>query len=105
MSLTDSDLDPSILEPFKEGYGGFAQAMRESAKHILYATLHSNAMNGLDSDTVLRYVTPDWKKAVTTAKTSSIIAFALISCAALPIEILAAIKKKDKEPMNQGGIQ
>ena len=105
MSLTDSDLDPSILEPFKEGYGGFAQAMRESAKHILYATLHSNAMNGFNSGTVLRYITPEWKKAITTVKTSSIIAFVLISCAALPIEILAAVKKKDKEPMNQGGIQ
>ncbi len=105
MSLTDSDLDVSILDRYKDGFGGLAQRMRDAAKHILYATLHSNAMNGIGSDTVFRYVAPAWKGAIASGRTSALIAFAIISAGTIAIEAIALFRKKDKEPFMQGGNQ
>lgn len=42
-------------------------ALRESAKHIIYNAAHTNAMNGLDSDTIVVPITPWWQKAIITA--------------------------------------
>ncbi len=45
-------------------FGKLAQAMRESAKRILYHTVTSNAMNSYSSNTKITRVTPPWKTAV-----------------------------------------
>lgn len=64
--IPDGDLDAKKpFDNFKTGYGELAQAMRESAKRILYSTLHGNAMNGYDSNTRIRFIMPDWLIAVT----------------------------------------
>lgn len=52
--------DFAPYEPGK-GYADFAWMMRDSAKHICYAVLHSNAMNGYTPNTVMRAVTPAWQ--------------------------------------------
>ena len=62
--LPDGDDITGIYDQFKEGYADLAWAMRESAKHVLYATAHSNAMNGFDSSTKVYSVTPGWIKTV-----------------------------------------
>ena len=65
--LAGSDLpDGTINNLFEnidgeEGYGELAQAMRESAHRILYTVLHSNAMNGITTDTRIIVLTPWWK--------------------------------------------
>lgn len=46
------------------GYGKLAQMMRESVKHICYATLTSNAMCGITANTRFEYVTPEWENVV-----------------------------------------
>ena len=48
----------------KGDYGNLGQAMRESAKRILYATLNSNAMSTMSSGTRIIKITPTWKKLV-----------------------------------------
>ncbi len=47
---------------YETGYSALAWRMRESAKRTMYATLHSNAMNGFDSNTKIIRVTPKWEK-------------------------------------------
>lgn len=45
-------------------------ALRESTHRMLYALLHSSAMNGISSDTVIVEITPYWKKAIVIAQVS-----------------------------------
>lgn len=52
------------FEMFKTGYGKMAWAMRESAKRVLYQALHSNAMNGISSETRIVQLTPWWQTAL-----------------------------------------
>ena len=47
-------------DKYKTGYGSMAQRMREAAKHVLYSTVHSNAMNGYSSNTKIIPITPNW---------------------------------------------
>ena len=77
--------------------------MREAAKHILYSVVHSNAMNGITSDTVIRYVAPEWKGAISTGKISCLSIFALIAVGVLVSETIFRIK--EIEPCKQGGIE
>ncbi len=51
---------PLLFDQFKTGYGKLAWAMRESAKRILYNTVHNNAMNGISPESVIKSVTPKW---------------------------------------------
>ncbi len=52
---------PGLFDQFKTGYGKLAWAMRESAKRILYNTVHSNAMNGYCTHTRNVSVIPQWQ--------------------------------------------
>ncbi len=52
---------PALFDQFKTGYGELAWAMRESAKRILYNTVHSNAMNGYCTHTRIVSVMPQWQ--------------------------------------------
>ena len=53
-------------DKYKTGYSNVAWQMREAAKRTLYSTLHSNAMNGFDSSTKIRSITPKWEVAAIT---------------------------------------
>jgi beta-glucosidase len=55
---------------YKENHPAFAWAMRESAHRILYTVAHSNAMNGLSSNTEVITLTPPWIGKLNTAKTA-----------------------------------
>ncbi len=63
---TGSEFTFADFAPVSEGgsgeYGNLGQSMREAAKRILYSTLHSNAMNGMTSDTRVVRITPSWQK-------------------------------------------
>ncbi len=52
----------NLFDQFKTGYGELAWAMRESAKRILYNTVHSSAMNGITVDSTITMVMPNWLK-------------------------------------------
>ncbi len=91
--LPDSDLDGEMIyEDYTEGYGELAQAMRLSAKRILYTVVHSNAMNGFDSDTEIEEVTPGW---ITTLTIIDIVQ-GCIAVAASSLVILPLLKKKNQ---------
>ena len=62
--LPDSDLSADIYDKYAENYGDVAEQMRTAAKRILYATVNSNAMNGISAGTRIVKVTPPWQQAV-----------------------------------------
>lgn len=51
-------------EKFKKGYSQMAWQMRNAAKRVCYQTAWSNAMNGLDSNSEIEKVVPEWQKAL-----------------------------------------
>lgn len=67
LSDDDKQSGQHSFDPYKpgNGYGDFAWMMRESAKQICYAVLHSNAMNGYLPGTRLVKVTPAWQYVLT----------------------------------------
>lgn len=60
----------SELNAYKTGYGEFAWQMREAAHRILFTVAQSNAMNGFDSDTIVKLVTPWWQTALIALNTA-----------------------------------
>ena len=87
--------DPNVGEQNGTGeYGNLGQAMRESAKRILFATLNSNAMSTMSSDMESRKITPAWKTWLSTANTAATVAFGL-SVAWLVIDVLVKMNKID----------
>ncbi len=67
--LPDGELGTKVANPFndfKSGYSNVAWQMREACKRTMYSTLHSNAMNGIDSNTIMRAITPTWEVAAIT---------------------------------------
>lgn len=52
---------------YESGYGEMAWAMRESAKRVLYQTLHSNAMNGISMTSYVVETTAWWQNALIAA--------------------------------------
>lgn len=80
--LAGSDLiDGTINDLFDNvnpnDYGELAECMRESVKRILYTTVHSNAMNGMTSNTIVLVITPWWQTAITALQVIFTIGFAL----------------------------
>lgn len=63
-----STAEKSPLYKYKEGYGKLANAMREETHRILYVVVNSNAMNGIDSSTIYRSITPLWIKQLNVAQ-------------------------------------
>lgn len=49
---------------YSTGHGKLAWAMRKSAKNILYTIANSNTMNGIDSGSTFKVITPTWQKMV-----------------------------------------
>ncbi len=50
-----------VYDKYETGHSEVAWRMREAAKRTMYATLHSNAMNGFDTDTKIVRITPPWE--------------------------------------------
>lgn len=63
-ATVDAIARASELNNYRTGYGEFAWAMREAAHRILFTVAQSNALNGFDSDTIVRLVTPWWQTAL-----------------------------------------
>jgi len=63
----DYDGNDLILKDYAANYGKLAWAMRDSAKHILYTIVNSNAMNGIDGDSYFKVITPLWETLVPVA--------------------------------------
>lgn len=83
--LPDGDLaDLRLYDMYKDDYSAVVKQMRTAAHRILYATAHSNAMNGYSATKRIVYVTVGWQVALTVgcvvtgvAAGASIVAFAL----------------------------
>ena len=90
--LPDGDVDGAELNKYKTGYGELAQAMRESAKRILFTVVHSNAMNGISPDTSIEKITPAYIIALTAVDIAA--ALLLLICLALITSDLAVNRKK-----------
>ena len=70
-------------------------AVRESTHRMLYAILHSSAMNGVGSDTIIVEITPYWKKAIVVAQISfGVIAGVCLSMSIASIVVYEMNKKK-----------
>ena len=80
---------------YATGYGNFAQRMREAAKRILYTTVHSNAMNGISSNTRIIQITPDWMVALLSVD----VAFGVLWV--LGLSYATVIKVKNKKRKNK----
>ncbi|MBO5328243.1 MAG: glycoside hydrolase family 3 C-terminal domain-containing protein [Clostridia bacterium] len=91
--LPDGTRNASELNKYKEGYGELAWAMRESAHRILYTVVHSNAMNGWDSNTEIVVLTPWWKHALTAVQIAVGTVFGLSVLAYAALEVLPKFKK------------
>lgn len=78
----------------KGDYGNLGQAMRESAKRILYATLHSNSMSTMSSDTMVVKLTPPWKTWVQNATLATGAGLG-VSLVWVLIDVLVTRKKKN----------
>ena len=69
-NLVDGMMKAEHLDECKPGNGhaDVAYGMRESMHRILYTVVHSNAMNGISSDTVIERITPWWQTALVVAQ-------------------------------------
>ncbi len=77
------------------GYGNLAQAMREACKRICYATLTTNAFNGMSTNShVIRFM-PTWQKLVITGDVVFGILFAG-SVAWVVVTYINSLRKKKK---------
>lgn len=77
--LPDGDISPKLLDIYEYNHGLVANQMRLSAKRILYTVVHSNAMNGISSDTKIVQLTPVWKIALVSLDVVFGVAFAGVS--------------------------
>ena len=78
---------------YESGYGALAWRMREAAKRTMYATLHSNAMNGFSNNTKIIRITPPWEIAANSAL--GVISALWAACLAWGVtEIVLYIKKE-----------
>lgn len=91
--------DGELTNPYKgfENNLEFTKRMREAAKRVLYATVHSNAMNGISKNTKLIEITPSWMIALVSIDG----VVAALWVAGVSLAVVAAIKsnkqRKGKE--------
>lgn len=65
-NLVDGAVPQEDLDASRPGSGhaDVGWGVRESMHRILYAVVHSNAMNGISSDTIIERITPWWQTAL-----------------------------------------
>lgn len=94
----------SELNAYKTGYGNLAWAMRESAHRILYHTVHSNVMNGINANTRFIKITPWWINVVTALKITSGVLMGLslaFLAFTVTLKILDWIKEEKAKPKSE----
>lgn len=109
--LAGSDLpDGTINNLFdgidsEKGYAELANCMRESTKHILYTVVHSNAMNGFNSDTRVIVITPAWIPTVKAFTIVMTVLFAISAASLLTVvawDIYTTVSKRKKDGKTAG---
>jgi len=70
-----------------------AQAMRTSAKHVLYTVLHSRGMDGISQYTKVVSLTPWWQATLNVAQWT-LCGLTLLSALLLVLDIARENKKK-----------
>ena len=70
--IPDGELDAANLAPYgpngSNPNAAVAQAMRTSAKHVMYTVLHSRGMDDISEYTKVVSITPWWKTALNVAQ-------------------------------------
>lgn len=84
------------FDKYKTGYANVANAMRESAHRILYTVVHSNAMNGIGSNTRIVTYTPDWVIAVNSVKITAIVVFSLSAVFLVVTSVVVILQNRKK---------
>ncbi len=96
-NLVDGSIKAEELEGLRTNHGEAVNALRESIHRICYSTVHSIAMNGISSSTVLVPITPFWQ---TLLKVLDAV-LATGTAAGLGWMIFVAIKDGKKEKKEQ----
>ena len=84
------------FDKFKKNYSQMAWQMRKAAKRVLYQTAWSNAVNGMDSESEIEKIVPEWQKALFLADKIVYVLFAL--CA---LWTCIAVVKEEKERLSR----
>ena len=95
--IPDGELDASTLAAYAPNgsnpNAAVAQAMRTSAKHVMYTVLHSRGMDGISQYTKVVSVTPWWQATLNVAQWT-LCALTLLSALILVLDIAKENKKK-----------
>ncbi len=95
--IPDGELDAASLAPYAPGgakaNAAVAQAMRASAKLVLYTVLHSRGMDGISQYTKVVALTPWWQTALSAAQWTLL----GLTCLALALLAVDFLKKKEKK--------
>jgi beta-glucosidase len=95
--IPDGELDASSLAPYapngSKPNAAVAQAMRTSAKHVLYTVLHSRGMDGISQYTKVVSLTPWWQATLNVAQWT-LCGLTLLSALLLVLDIARENKKK-----------
>ncbi len=95
--IPDGELDASSLAPYapngSKPNAAVAQAMRASAKRVMYTVLHSRGMDGISANTKVVSVTPWWQTTLNAAQWS-LLALTVFAAALLLLDIYKEHKKK-----------
>jgi beta-glucosidase len=98
-----SSASASPLYSYSSHYGELAWAMRESCHRILYTVGTSNAMNGVDANSVFRSITPAWIGAVKGAQIGFEVFFGCSAALFLALNVLIIVKGKHEKHNNEDG--
>ncbi len=79
------------------------KAMREACKRNLYTQLHSMAMNGIGTDTVIVQITPWWQTAILAAQVTAGLAAGICLLMTVAAFILHAREHKKERQKNEKG--
>jgi beta-glucosidase len=97
--IPDGELDASTLAPFAPGAAkanaAVAQAMRASAKRVLYTVVHSRGMDGISQYTKVVSLTPWWQTALNVAQWS-LLGLTALALILLVMDIAGVGKKKSR---------
>ena len=80
MAYAGGDLNLTILKYWMkpdENSPGDVSVLRRAAHNVLYAVVNSNAMNGIDENTVLRVAMPVWQEVVLLIEISAAVVLAV----------------------------
>ena len=95
--IPDGELDAASLAAYAPGgatpNAAVAQAMRDSAKRVMYTVLHSRGMDGISQYTKVVSVTPWWQTTLNAAQWT-LLGLTVLAAALLLLDIYKEKKKK-----------